>query len=154
LTKATPNIRLAPYDPSEAEKIASIWDRAWRSTVVGQGMTDPFSNLLDRFRSDAENLWDLTIARDEDGPAGFCAVIVADKKLDQLFIDPDKHGRGIGSLLLNDCEERSMPGGFWLVTAKLNIQARQFYERHGLDASPYEDHPASGHERVMYRWSP
>jgi ribosomal protein S18 acetylase RimI-like enzyme len=66
----------------------------------------------------------------EDGVIlGFVAL--GDAAVDQLYVEPEMTGRGIGSSLLDRAKERR-PSGFSLWTFQQNEGARRFYERHGL----------------------
>lgn len=51
--------------------------------------------------------------------------------LDDLYVDPDAQGSGIGSHLL-DLVKSQRPGGFCLWVFESNAPARGFYARHGL----------------------
>ena len=51
--------------------------------------------------------------------------------LDDLYVDPDRAGEGIGSALLDVVKARHPRGfGLWVFTS--NLPARAFYARHGL----------------------
>ncbi|MCW2793205.1 MAG: GCN5-related N-acetyltransferase [Nocardioides sp.] len=51
--------------------------------------------------------------------------------LDDLYVDPEAAGQGIGSTLL-DLVKTLRPAGFCLWVFESNVPARRFYERHGL----------------------
>ncbi len=51
--------------------------------------------------------------------------------IDQLYVDPDLTGRGIGVGLL-DLAKRERPHGLRLWTFVSNDGAQRFYERHGF----------------------
>jgi GNAT superfamily N-acetyltransferase len=51
--------------------------------------------------------------------------------VDQLYVDPDRTGRGIGSRLLA-VAKRERPRGLRLWTFVSNTGAQRFYERHGF----------------------
>jgi GNAT superfamily N-acetyltransferase len=53
--------------------------------------------------------------------------------VEQLYVDPDLTGRGIGSDLLA-VAKRERPGGLRLWTFASNTGAQRFYERHGFVA--------------------
>ncbi len=69
------------------------------------------------------------VAVDDDRTVGL--LIVAGDWLDQLYVDPDVTGRGIGTLLLDHAKEQRR-GGLQLWTFVSNLGARGFYERHGF----------------------
>lgn len=84
------------------------------------------------------------------------AMMVLDQVgLDQLYVEPGWHGRGIGSRLVELAKERR-PGGMDLYTFQVNTRARRFYEHHGFVVVALGD--GSGNEErqpdVLYRWRP
>ena len=70
----------------------------------------------------------------------------------QFHIDPAKHGRGIGSLLMANVMVQLADIQLW--TFQANRGARRFYERHGFIAMELTD--GAGNEEqepdVRYRW--
>jgi GNAT superfamily N-acetyltransferase len=73
--------------------------------------------------------------------------------LDHLYVDPDSHGAGFGSMLLEHVK-RLQPEGVRLWVFQKNAGARRFYERHGFRLEKVTD--GSGNmERepdALYRW--
>ena len=80
---------------------------------------------------------------------GFLAVCVAETKLDQLFITPNRQGRGVGRALF-EVAKAQMPGGFWLSTQPANRRAREFYERRGMSVD--QKRGGADRDRVFYLW--
>jgi GNAT superfamily N-acetyltransferase len=84
---------------------------------------------------------------------GFCTA--APGWLEQLYVDPDHLGQGIGRRLLDLAKERQ-PDGLLLWTFQVNHRARRFYERNGFtvvrlgDEWNNEEHQPD----VQYWWSP
>jgi putative acetyltransferase len=77
----------------------------------------------------------------------------ADGWVDQLYVDPQWTGRGLGSALIGLAKELR-PERLDLWTFQSNIAARRFYERHGFVAIDVTD--GENEERapdVHYRWS-
>ena len=96
---------------------------------------------------------EIWVAEEDGRVVGFAAV--RGDMLEHLYVQPEQHGRGIGTALL----ERTMelrPGGFTLWTFPANVRACRFYERHGLRA--IEGGDGSGNEEgvpdVRYEWRP
>jgi GNAT superfamily N-acetyltransferase len=75
--------------------------------------------------------------------------------LEQLYVHPSQHNRGVGTLLLQRAM-REHPEGFQFWTFQANAGARRFYERHGCLAVEFTD--GSGNEErtpdVRYEWRP
>lgn len=75
--------------------------------------------------------------------------------LEQLYVDPDHLGEGIGRRLL-DLAKRRQPDGLLLWTFQVNERARRFYERNGFSVVRWGDE-SNNQERqpdVQYRWAP
>jgi ribosomal protein S18 acetylase RimI-like enzyme len=75
--------------------------------------------------------------------------------IDQLYVDPAWHGRGIGSRLV-ELAKRRRPDGLALYTFQVNDRARRFYERHGFLATWFGDGSANEERQpdVRYEWRP
>jgi putative acetyltransferase len=75
--------------------------------------------------------------------------------LDHLYVDPDSHGAGFGSMLLEHVKSLQ-PEGVRLWLFQKNAGARRFYERHGFRLEKVTD--GSGNlERepdALYLWLP
>jgi GNAT superfamily N-acetyltransferase len=101
-------------------------------------------------------LMETWVAVDEVEPErvlGFAAVEPG--WLEQLYVDPDHLGEGIGRRLLDLAKERQ-PDGLLLWTFQVNDRARRFYERNGFTVVRLGDE-SNNEERqpdVQYRWVP
>jgi ribosomal protein S18 acetylase RimI-like enzyme len=73
--------------------------------------------------------WTLAAFEPDAGMAGFIAL--ADRHVDQLYVDPSRQRSGIGSLLLDQALKRSL-GRTTLHVFEDNLNARAFYEKHGF----------------------
>jgi GNAT superfamily N-acetyltransferase len=73
--------------------------------------------------------------------------------IDQLYVDPDRTGQGIGAGLMRLAKERR-PRGLQLWTFESNLGARRFYERHGFVAMERTDgrHNEEGAPDIRYVW--
>lgn len=82
-------------------------------------------------------------------------LVVSDTGLEQLYLDPDFRGRGLGDRLVN-LAKQVRPHGLELWTFQVNGPARRFYERHGFEAVQATD----GHDNeerepdIRYVWRP
>jgi GNAT superfamily N-acetyltransferase len=87
-----------------------------------------------------------------DGERVVGMMVVAPGHLEQLYVAPDRLGRGIGRRLLELAKERS-PGGLSLWTFQVNDRARRFYERNGFVAAQLTDSDnEEGQPDVRYDW--
>jgi len=81
--------------------------------------------------------------------------MLSDNLLYHLYVYPELHGRGLGSLLFERVTELS-PEGFRLWVFQRNAQARQFYEHRGMHVVELTD--GSGNEErepdALYEWLP
>lgn len=92
----------------------------------------------------------------EAGSSSLAGMLVLEAEwIDQLYVDPDLTGAGIGSELLA-VAKRERPDGLRLWTFVSNGNAQRFYRRHGFqerertDGSDNEE----GAPAVQYGWSP
>lgn len=93
----------------------------------------------------------VTVAEDDDVVVGVLAT--SPGWVDQLYVDPDHQGRGVGRALLDHAKAAS-GGDLQLWTFARNARARAFYEGAGFTAEEETD-GASTEERepdVRYRW--
>lgn len=137
---------LRPYEPRDAGPLADVWYESWRST----GQTSPVvtrAELAERVLRETTGRWTVTVAEVGGGIAGFVALALAERRLDQIFVAPDCQGRAVGRALFEVALEQ-MPGGFWLSTQPGNHRARRFYERSGMALDRIERGP--GGDRAIY----
>lgn len=142
-------IRLARED--EHDEIARVWLQSWASVdhkpVTEQALTD----ARVRIGHELANGWSLYVADDNGRVAAMLAFRKRDGYLDQLFVAPDDHRRGIGKMLLNFTRQ-NLPNEIWLRCASINEKAWHWYEREGFLFEKEEMHPQSGLMMRYYRW--
>jgi len=66
-----------------------------------------------------------------DGDAVVAVLVLDDRWVDQLYVDPGWTGRGVGGQLIEHAKRRQ-PDGLQLWTFVTNVRAQQFYQRHGF----------------------
>lgn len=137
-------MELRPAVPEDMEPVADIWHRAWHVAHPGHvpdGLTAGRTLAAFRERTPSR-VADTTVAEEGGRLLGF--VMVAGDELEQLFVDPDRHGAGVAAPLLRAGERRIAAAGHevaWLAVVVGNARARRFYEKQGWrDAGdlPYE----------------
>jgi GNAT superfamily N-acetyltransferase len=146
-------MELRPARPEDMDTVADIWHRAWHVAHPGhvpEGLTR--GRTLAAFRERTPSRVDDTTVAAVDGElVGF--TMVAGDEVEQVFVDPDRHGTGVAGPLLAAAEERVAEAGYdvaWLAVVVGNARARRFYEKHGwTDAGdlPYE--VTAGGERFV-----
>ena len=73
--------------------------------------------------------------------------------IDHLYVDPTRHGRGIGSALVKLAQREQ--NELQLYTFQSNTRARRLYERHGFEVEELADGSRNEEKMpdVRYRWS-
>jgi GNAT superfamily N-acetyltransferase len=124
-------IRRAGVD--DAPAAAALWWRA-REAALGAipAPVHTEAEVREWFGLRVVRQCELWLAEDETSRlAGLLAL--DGEWVDQLYVDPDRTGGGIGSRLLA-VAKRERPVGLRLWTFASNTRARRFYERHGFVA--------------------
>lgn len=137
---------IAGLSSNELGQIAQVWHAALATTMED---APPVDALLQRFSRDL-SACEIAVVRDDERIVAFIACDRAQRWLRQLFVDPTRHGTGLGTRLLMVAIE-AMPGG-WLRTDATNLRARRFYERRGLAELWRRPHPITGAPTIVYGW--
>ena len=82
---------------------------------------------------------------------GFLALSARLHYLDQIVVDPDHWGKGVGEALLEDAKRLS-PQGVALDVNQDNRRAIAFYEKHGFRRLRPDRNPVSGLPTWSYGW--
>ena len=137
--------------PSDAEVIADVFIPSFESLTFLPRIHshDQDRAFIRRLFADHE-VW---VAEDEGEVVGFAA-LTADM-LTHIYVHPDAQGRGAGSALMDQAEERR-PAGFTFWVFQANESARRFYEARGCQLLELTD--GSGNEEktpdALYEWRP
>jgi GNAT superfamily N-acetyltransferase len=118
-------------DPGDARAAADLYLRA-RTAALGAippGVHDD-DDVRGYFVSHVVGECELWVAEKPLGELAGILVLDGDW-VDQLYVDPQRTGHGIGSSLL-DVAKRERPGGLRLWTFASNDGAQRFYVRHGF----------------------
>ena len=96
---------------------------------------------------------DVWVSAVNDGPI-VGLLVLNGCRIEQLYVDPDWFGHGIGSRLLV-VAKKQCPKGLDLWTFQSNHAARRFYERHGftLVGATNGDNEEAAPD-LRYRWIP
>ena len=145
---------IRPYRSEDFDAVTDLWRRSRIRAMPD--LHARIGHTAEEDRAHFQNVilqkYDLWVAEAGGAPAAFIAI--GDGVIDQLYVDPDYQGRGIGTGLLNHAKSLS-PAGLKLFTHQTNTAARRFYERRGfsvarLGISP----PPESEPDVEYRWHP
>jgi GNAT superfamily N-acetyltransferase len=148
-TADSPTLRRA--QPADAGPIASLWLRSRRASIP---------SIPPPVHSDDVRSWFATVVLAQretwvvEEPVGINAVLVLQPgSINQLYVDPDHTGRGLGARLV-DLAKALNSVGLDLWTFQSNVGARRFYERHGFIAvAATNGDNEEGAPDVRYRWS-
>jgi ribosomal protein S18 acetylase RimI-like enzyme len=142
-------IRAARAD--EYDEVARVWMDSWVSIGLEPASEKLLAVLRARVRKEVANEWSLYVADDAGQIAAMLALRLRDGYLDQLFVDPAYHGRGVGKMLLQ-FTRKNLPDEIWLRCVKSNQKAWRWYEREGFVLEKEEPHPDHGLMMRYYRW--
>jgi ribosomal protein S18 acetylase RimI-like enzyme len=129
VSELSPLPKLRPLVAADLDGISRVHWRACRIAYrfIGWSYTE---GEVRRWYASKIGAWDWARVVTVDGAiVGFLAATGA--HVDQLFVDPDHQGRGLGRLLLEAMRERH-PGPVTLHVLADNHPARRFYERFGF----------------------
>jgi len=155
VTPVRPAIEIRPATVEDATRIAEVWLSSWRATFDFEPAhpdEDVGRWVREELLVEAED-W---VATDpSDGDSVIALLGLSDTMVEQLYVRPDRIGRGVGRALL-ELAKRRRPDGLDLYCFAANDRARRFYERNGFEAVAFGD--GSGNEErqpdVLYRWRP
>jgi GNAT superfamily N-acetyltransferase len=147
-----PEVTVRPLVDADLDAAAGVYLAARHASVPSM---PPSVHTDDDVRWWVRETWPArTCVATVDGVVSGVLVLDGDQ-IDQLFVDPNRTGRGLGSLLL-DRAKAVRPYGLWLWVFVTNEGARRLYARHGF----VESEPTDGTENeegspaVRCTWSP
>jgi len=125
--------------PARSEEIDALW--ALRTRALGhasaghyaQAVLDawlpaPVPDSMSRLIAAGGAL----VAEEAGQVLGYGAVNVAAGEVDALFVEPGRHGGGIGARLLAACEDLARAAGCTRLYLSASLNAVPFYQRAGL----------------------
>ena len=140
------DVSVEPAEPADADTIARLHVRSWRSAYRGmlpaEFLDGPVGDELPalwrrRFSSEDSERKTVLKAVHREVLIGFaCVLHDADPSwgplLDNLHVDPEMKGQGVGRLLFDAVRHAVAPASqFHLWVLEANAPARRFYERLG-----------------------
>ncbi|MGF9697278.1 acetyltransferase [Paenibacillus sp. MABNR03] len=119
---------IIPYREQDHAKLVSIWERAVRATHTFLAEKDIvfYKSVVSEALADME-IWEAVDSADE--PNGFIGM--DGKHIEMLFVDGDKHGQGLGRMLITHVIQ--LKGNDLKVDVnEQNEGAARFYARMGF----------------------
>jgi diamine N-acetyltransferase len=140
------NARLDAITAADFETLARLAETIWRAhytRIISNAQIDYM--LAARYTPDklrpylnADNRW-LVLLRSDSKAIGYCSYALTENsgemKLEQLYLLPELHGKGLGKLMLRHVEEQARVRGcrtLLLQTNKRNDIAIAFYRKAGF----------------------
>ena len=146
------DIELRRLRENDVEAAIAVWARArWDAQLqVEERMARTPDDDRRHFREVLMRDCRIWVADESGRVVGLLAL--GEGSVEQLHVDPDAQGRGIGSRLL-DLAKQACPSGLRLFTFQRNERARAFYEGRGFEAVRFGTSPPPESEPdVEYRW--
>ena len=142
---------LRPARPGDAAAIAGVWLRSFDAalpTVRRAHSDDEVRGWIREILLPGHEVW---VAEADGAVVGMLAL--SQGWVDQLYLDPDWRGRGVGERLVELARQRQ-PSGLQLWTFQVNEAAQRFYERQGFVAVEWTEGAANeeGEPDVRYVW--
>ena len=106
----------------EYDEVARVWIESWLSLGLERASEQAFANARARIPGEIANGWSLYVVDNAGDIAAMLAFRLRDGYLDQLFVAPEYHGRGIGKMLLQ-FTRKHLPQEIWLRCASANEKA-------------------------------
>lgn len=142
-------IRAARDD--ELGAVTQVWMDSHVSTGLAIASDATFAELRARIPREIADGWHLYVAETGGEIAAMLAFRTRDKYLDQIFVAPEHHGKGIGKALLAFTRQH-LPDEILLRTAVANTKAIAWYEREGFVREKETMQDGWSGPRVYYRW--
>lgn len=148
-----PVVRVRRASEEDVRDAAEVYLRSRRAAVPAiPPLAHEEADVREWFAQKVFVEQELWVAEDADGSIVGVMVLAADW-LEQLYVDPDRSGGGVGSELVGIAKS-IRPGGLQLWAFESNARARRFYERHGFVAVERTDgsHNEERAPDVRYVW--
>ena len=141
-----------PYRASDEGAAIALWHRTWQSAYPDIDFDARLDSWRARWRVELVPLAQIIVAERDNALAGF--VTIDDKGyLDQLVVDSQLWGSGLGDALVNQAKLHA-PSGITLLVNTDNIRAIRFYERNGFVLTHDDVNPTSGRAVCGMAWTP
>jgi ribosomal protein S18 acetylase RimI-like enzyme len=153
-------VRLRPATEADVEVMAALQSEAYWSVIEllepgSQDCPGYYERVIEKGHADAIAGWPTaTIAELSNKPAGLCTLKYRRVTIDGLWVSPDLHRMGIGTLLLQDAIERLRRQG--QEKAEISVHplnpARRLYHRAGFQIARKTEQYSKGLDRFLPVW--
>ncbi|TWH53371.1 putative acetyltransferase [Dulcicalothrix desertica PCC 7102] len=138
------------YNCENLDEVVTLWYRSWTHTFPNLNHPQPFKEWKSRLQNEyaPSDVW---VATTKERIVGF--LVAKDGVISQIFVDVDIQRSGVGTTLLNQAK-KIYPDGLKLTTLEQNVNARQFYEKHGFVPGLRGINPINEQSNIEYCWNP
>lgn len=139
---------------ADARAAADVWLRSFAAALPTVVRPRSDTEVRAWFRHVVVERYETWVAEGTDGAVAGVMVLEGEE-LSQLYLAPERRGRGIGDRFVALAKERRADGlSLW--TFQVNAPARRFYERHGFRAVEWTDGDRNEEREpdVRYVWRP
>jgi putative acetyltransferase len=121
-------ITLRMSRPDDRKALFAVWNASVRAThgFVSEADLAMYAGLVRDYYLPQTSV--LVAVDAHDGPVGFMGVL--GNRIEALFVHPDRHGRGIGRMLVDDAKAKHRE--LYVDVNEQNKGARTFYDRTGF----------------------
>ena len=121
-------ITLRTSRADDAKALFALWDASVRAThgFVSEADLAMYAGLVRDYYLPQTSV--LVAVDERDAPLGFIGVL--GNRIEALFVHPERHGRGIGRMLVDDAKAKRRE--LYVDVNEQNAGARVFYERMGF----------------------
>ena len=147
------HLTLRGFDEGDREVVLDLWVAAWRAVMP----EIDFEERREWFHTHLARLerpdWVIRCAIGSRSRRilGFVALSPTLRQLDQIVVDLDHWGKGVGDALLDEAKRLS-PRGLCLDVNEDNTRAITFYEKHGFRRLGGGRNQISGLPTFRYGW--
>ena len=124
------NVTSSPRSPQTAAEWEDYFDLRWR--VLRAPWDQPRGSEKDNREDDSEHLM---IASPDSRPLAVGRLhfnTPAEAQVRFMAVDPQSQGRGLGSLILREFENRARTAGATSIVLNARDDAQRFYRKHGF----------------------
>jgi GNAT superfamily N-acetyltransferase len=138
---------------ADADAVADVWLRSFATALPSVRQVHSDDEVRAWIRRVVIGELEAWVATADDAVVGIMALDATD--IDQLYLDPQRRGQGIGDLFVAHAKSLR-PSGLGLWTFQVNTPACRFYERHGFVEVARTDGSRNAEREpdIRLAWSP